>query len=232
MWGLFGRKPKRLPRHIAVAGSGSKEYAQRAGLTFSQAYDLKFKNIKDYFTACVELNIPTFTVHLLPLQFEDNPLFTHLVDSLITFINELKSSTLIVDNKVKVTVLGKWYDLPGRLVEPIKELVHATQDNDSFFLNLCINYDGQQEIVDAANVLARQVQAGKRDPTSIDKNALKENLASSYFVPPDLVVRMGSPTMTSVLLWDLPHAKMYLSPKSWQEFTKRDFEKAIEWWSF
>lgn len=225
MFPFFSKKEKRaVPQHIAIAGSGSKEYAQKHGLTFEQASAIKLNNIKEYITICKEEKVKELTIYLLPLEAENSQLFSALMDSFVDFFKVLEFQ------EVKVKVIGKWYDLPGRVIDPIKAAIEKTQNKEGLTLTLCLNYDGQQEIVDAAQLLARQVKANKLDPEAITKDALKGNLYSSSCLPVELVVRLGTLKMSSLLLWHLPHAKVFATKKSWQEFTGRDLRDAIAWW--
>ena len=83
-----------------------------------------------------------------------------------------------------------------------KQVIESTKDYDFFFTNFCINYSGHDEIVDACRLIARQVKAGKIDPNSISRETIKENLYSSYFIPPDLIIKNGKATISGLLLWD------------------------------
>ncbi len=229
MFEFFAKKQtKELPKHIAIAGSGSKQYAEKNNLTFEQASALKIVNIKEYIKLCKEIGIKELTLYLLPLETENTQLFSTVMDSFVKFFNELLLWTVM--ENVNVSVLGKWYDLPGRVIDPIKELVQRSKDGAQMRVNLCLSYDGQEEIVDACKLLARQVQAGKLDPEAITKSSIKGNLYSSSIPAPDLVVRLGTPRMSSLLLWDLPHAKVFTTKKTWQEFTGRDLRDAMAWW--
>jgi undecaprenyl diphosphate synthase len=226
------KRPKaaNFPRHIAIAGSGSRAFAQSHRLSFEQASALKFRNIKGCIETCVKHQIPMLTIHLLPLNSETNTLFPRLMDALAVFFADLKSWAPVHAHQIRISVLGKWYDLPGRVVESIKDAVQSTRDYDAFHVNFCVNYDGHEEIVDACKIVARQVLAGKLDPDHIDARLIKENSYSSNFVPPDLLVRMGTPKLGSLLLWDAPSAKIYVSSHAWQEFTARDLLAAVAWW--
>ncbi|MFP4424542.1 MAG: undecaprenyl diphosphate synthase family protein [Candidatus Woesearchaeota archaeon] len=95
----------------------------------------------------------------------------------------------------KVNVFGKWYNSP--LVEQIKELIKK-EDADKV-LNLCIEYDGQEEILGACRLIARQVKAGKIDPETIEKQDIKATLYTSEIPPPDIIIQSKG---TPFLLWD------------------------------
>ena len=143
--------------------------------------------------------------------------------------NELSESKLIHENKIKISILGKWYNLPGRVVDAIKKAINDTRDYDSFFVNFCINYDGQEEIVDAMKLIGMQIKAGRMDPELIDKDTIKESIYSSYFLPPDLMIKNGSRKETSgFLLWDSVNAKIYFTNKLWPDFDRTEFMDAIK----
>ncbi len=202
-----------LPKHVAIsiehAGSEEVDLLRKA----------KTSNLKSVFKVLVKLNIPIASFYL---PDKDSDFFTHLFQELYewSFLNE---------NQVKVSVLGKWYNLPTKCIDEIKSVLNITKDYDRFFLNLCINYDGQEEIIDACRLIAMQVKANKLDPDKIDKSVFKENVYSSYFMPPNLVITTGpSKQLSSLSLWDLANSKIFFSEKNWLDFTKNDLLKGIE----
>ena len=133
-----------------------------------------------------------------------------------------------MENRIKVSVLGKWYNLPNKIVEPIKKIIETTREHESFFVNLCINYDGREEIVDACKLIARKVRAEKIDPESIDKETIKDNAYSSYFIPPELIIINGKKNMkSSLLLWDSAVSSIYFSNTLWPDFSKGDLMDGI-----
>ena len=108
-------------------------------------------------------------------------------------------------------------------------MLEETKDYDSFFLNLCINYDGQEEIVDSCKLIGRQIAAGKLAPESITKEVIKENCYSSYFIPPDLIIKTGLKTkIAGVLLWDSLNATIFFVKKNWPELKQSDLQKALK----
>jgi undecaprenyl diphosphate synthase len=121
-------------------------------------------------------------------------------DKLKEFMTFYLKQSYLDENKIKVSFIGKWYDSSDELVGEIKEVITNTRDYNDYFLNFVINYDGQQEIVDACKILCRQIISEKIDVESIDKSQIKENLYSSYFIPPELMVVQGR--LQGFFLWD------------------------------
>ena len=138
------------------------------------------------------------------------------------FFDGISNSPVIQNNKVKVSIFGKWYNLPGKAVESIKKIIEGTKDYDGFFVNFCINYYGQEEIVDACKLIAKQVELGKIDSEMITKDTIKENIYSSYFLAPDIILIYGERKMTGLLLWDSANSRIEFAGKSFMEFDEKD----------
>ena len=222
---------KKKPKHIALTMSGHFSYSKRYKMPVDQLYYKVFSKINEIIDFQTKENIPIITLYLITNKVKSFENFPNVVDALVDFFEKLNANKMISENKVKVSILGKWYDLPGRLVEPIKEVIDGTKDYDNFFLNLCVNYDGQDEIVDASRMIARRVQAGKLDPEAIDKESIKDAIYSSYFLPPDIIIKTGRKrSLKGFLLWDSIRSHIHFSDKMWLELRKEDILRAIKEW--
>lgn len=220
----------KIPRHIAITMDGINAWALKNKASIEESYKRSFLILKSTIKSQVRLNIPILTFYLLPenISKEDED-YQVLVNYTINFFEELVKDPIINKNKIKVSVLGKWYHLPGRVIESIKKIIDETKEYDNFFLNFCINYDGQEEIIDAIKIIARQIKAGKIDPELVDKSMVKESLYSSYFLPPDLIIKNGAKKETSgILLWDSMHSKVYFTNKNWPDFDKIELTDSIK----
>lgn len=219
----------KLPKHIAISMGGNEEWARGNRKDLGQVYEMIFPKINELIKNQIELDIPILTIDLLNTKAKESEHFSVLMDALATFMDSLAGKMEIFERKIKISVFGKWYNLPSRVIEPIKRIIDETKDYDDFFLNLCINYDGQEEIVDACKLIGRRIQAGKIDFESIDHEMVKDNLYSSYFLPPDLSIATGTSRVKgSFLLWDSTTAIQYFSDIQWLDFEEDDFIDAIQ----
>jgi len=214
---------KKIPKHISILVDGCEEWAKQKNQDINSAYSAEFLNIKNIITLAVKLDIPILTFHSRTKANE------HEIDQLVHFFELLRSWDLIKENQVKISVLGKWYDLPDRLLEPIKKIITETKDYDKFFVNFCINYSGQEEIVDACKLIAHQVKLDRIGPDNVTKELLKENIYASYFLPPELMIITGSKKTTNgLLLWDSSDTIIHISNKLWPDFDKEEFFRALK----
>ncbi|HLC99295.1 MAG TPA: polyprenyl diphosphate synthase [Candidatus Nanoarchaeia archaeon] len=222
---------KDTPKHVAISMGGQAAYAKTHHLGTEELYKRMFSKINWLVDMQISMNIPIITAYVLTSKVKNSEHFPAIIDKLIEFFDGLRNNSKVYENKVKISILGKWYDLPGRAIDSIKAIIDETKDYDSFFLNLCINYDGREEIVDACRILGRRIQAGKLDAEAIDKEAIKDNIYSSYFLPPDMLIKTGTEKkLGGFLLWDKTESHIYFSGKPWLLFNEKDFEKAIEDW--
>lgn len=226
---LRGVSRKNLPKHVAISVSRIYEFCQENNRVFKDVFPKSLEKIKYFIEAQIALEIPVFTFHVLSGRVKEFDNFSVIMDCLEDFFNSLLKYDVLFENKVKISVLGKWYNLPSRVVEPIKKMVEETKDYDSFFVNLCINYDGQEEIIDSCRIIGRKIELGKIDPDSIKKRDIKDNLYSSYFLPPDLIIiTAGKRSLDGFLLWDSVNSFIYFSERPWPEFSLGNFVKFIQ----
>jgi len=216
------------PKHIAISlHKDVATWAETNKKELSDTYESRSDIINGLVRAQVELNIPILTVYVLSTkqEFENIDI---VMDTLNKFFDELAQDPEIIKNQIKVSVIGKWYNLPNRLVESIKGIIDETKDFDKFFLNLCIHYHGKEEILDSAKLISKRILAERLDPNSITEDNIKEDLYTSYFLAPDLMVINGDKRLNGFLLWDSSDAVIYFTGKHWPDFDIRDLKKAID----
>jgi undecaprenyl diphosphate synthase len=216
------------PKHIAIDIEGITQWASRHETEKEKAYTQSFDNILDIIQYQIEQNIPVFTFFLMSPQMRGTPQGDALLNALIEFFNGDETQELFTKHKVKITILGKWYDLPQEVVQSIRSIADKTNDFDSFFVNFCLNYDGQEEIVAACKLICRQVTMGKLDSNLIKKETIKEQLYSSYFIPPDVIIRNGLKRVTSsLLLWDSPGSRILFTDTLFPDVTAEDVKMLV-----
>ena len=209
-----------MPKHIVVNAATAVNEPDESKK--AEIEKRKLGNILEIVKSQLEFNIPVITISLGKKEdfFKDRVFYD--------FLNsDLKQMT--ESNRIRTTFIGKWYSLSGMVVEAIKKVVMATMEYDSYFLNICINYDGQEEIVDACRLMMRKMYDNKMDPDSVNIEAIKENIYTSYFMPPDLIIEMGN-KLYGTFLWDSKNSRICFLNKEFQNYAKADFIKAIDYY--
>ena len=216
-------------KHIAISLDDISVWCRENNKRLDESCKAYFEKLMMLLELQVKLDVPIFTVYLLP----DSPNkssddFLAFSDLIAIFFNQLSENTLISGHKIKISIFGKWYHLPGKVIESLKNIIENTKNNNSFFANFCINYDGQEEIVDACRLVAKQVELGKINPEMITKDSVKESLYSSNFMPPEIILIYGEKKLSGLLLWDSVNSKIIFAGKSFMDFEEGDLKKFIE----
>ncbi|MFW5852824.1 MAG: undecaprenyl diphosphate synthase family protein [Nanoarchaeota archaeon] len=200
-----------------------KEKGDTAVNEIENNLSMRNKLLRSLFDLQLKNNIPIMTLYVS--KKIDKPIF---FSKIYEKLNEFLDFILPVarENQTRITFLGKWYDVPGNSTEKIRRIASETKSYESYFLNLCINYDGQEEILDSCKIIAHKVKLGQIEPNSISMDNLKDNIYISRFSPPDRIISISrSRKLYSFLLWDSAYSYIYFHEKDWSETVTRDLER-------
>ena len=90
------------------------------------------------------------------------------------------------DATARIRLAGDITRLPEYLQEKVKNIEDRTKNNTGLTVNLCINYGGREEIVNATKILAEKVKKGELNIKLNNNNyTAKEN--EIIFINPDTV---------------------------------------------
>ena len=123
---------------------------------------------------------------------------------------------------VQLHFVGDRLGLSEKLVAGIESAERATSSNSRLILNICFNYGGRWDIVQAAKQLAER---GK----PVTEESLGAVMAMAHVADPDLVIRTGAEQrISNFLLWQTAYSEFYFSDRLWPEFDEAELDMAIE----
>jgi len=131
-------------------------------------------------------------------------------------------------NGVCLKVLGD----TSRFSHPLQDLIAAAQEktagNTAITLNVCANYGGRWDMVQA--VKAWQMAHPGQNVSDLTEEALSAYLSTAKAPEVDLLIRTGGESRVSnFMLWQAAYAEMFFSDDLWPDFTADQLKKAIEW---
>ncbi|MCK4258699.1 MAG: di-trans,poly-cis-decaprenylcistransferase, partial [Halanaerobiales bacterium] len=128
------------------------------------------------------------------------------------------------NENVRVQILGSRNNLDKGLLQVIDRLEKRTQNNDGLFLNVCLNYGGRAEIIEAVNKILSEDQI----PEKIDEESLKEFLYTKDLPDVELMIRTsGEMRISNFFLYQSAYAELVFTPVLWPNFTKEDLKNAL-----
>jgi len=103
-------------------------------------------------------------------------------------------------------------------------LVQAERDTEQeqrLVLNICFNYGGRWDIVQAAQRLAERGEP-------ITEASLSGALALAHVPDPDLLIRTGGELrISNFMIWQAAYSELYFSDAFWPDFGEAEFDRAL-----
>ncbi len=155
------------------------------------------------------------------------------VDALMKLLHQYLSDCLKTSkkNNMRVRVIGDISRLDQDLQDRIKELEEYSAQNTGLHFQVALNYGGRDEITRAVRKIAQDAHDGKVTPEKIDDTLVADYLDTKGIPDPDLMIRTsGEQRLSNYLLWQLAYAEFYFTDVLWPDFSKKDLEKAIDFY--
>ena len=125
-------------------------------------------------------------------------------------------------------IIGDRSRFHPELQAAMSEVEEMTAANHRFVLQVAANYGGQWDILQAAQHLATEAQAGRLNPAEITPALFQSYLATGDMPLPDLCIRTGGERrISNFLLWQLAYAELYFSDLYWPDFKHVAMRKAL-----
>lgn len=125
---------------------------------------------------------------------------------------------------VRLRVIGSKLKIGKALLKAIHDAEKLTEGNERGTLLLCLDYGGQQEIVDATK---RIVSSGV-EPEDITPELIAKYLYAPDIPAPDLIIRTsGEQRLSNFLLWESAYSELIFSKVYWPDFSEADLNRAL-----
>ena len=218
-----------IPRHVAIIMDGNGRWAKQRGLPRSEGHRAGAKSVQRILDACGELGIPYLTLYAFSTENWSRPKAE--VDTLMrllrTFLSDKEKD--LHRNKTRLLAIGQIERLPEKTRSVLEQVMASTAKYTQQTLVLALSYGGRDDIVRAAQKLAREAKAGKLDPADITEAGFSDALMTAGIPDPDLLIRTsGEMRLSNFLLWQLSYAEIVVTPCLWPDFDKKEFKKALE----
>jgi undecaprenyl diphosphate synthase len=215
--------PVRL-RHVAIIADGNRRWARERNLPVLAGHVQGIEAMRPIVRRARDHGVETLSVYTFSTENWNRPdeevsgLFGLIDGAVRQYTDEL------IAEGVQVRVIGRLHEAPPDVQRSIRAAEDRTRDGARMTLNICFNYSGRAEIIDATRAL---VAAGV-DPNSIDEDHFATHLYTAGQADVDLLIRTGGDQRTSnFLLWQAAYAELVFCDAYWPDFTDADLDAAI-----
>ena len=213
----------KIPNHVAIIVDGNGRWAKNRNLPRMKGHDAGLKTIKKISTYILSRGVKVLSLYVFSTENfkRESEEVNHLMDLFVLMFK--KEKNFFLKNNIKVVFSGRDEPLPDKVIKARDELSDLTKNNTGGILNICLNYGGRAEIVDATKKIIKD---------GIKKEDITEELFEKYLyqdLPPvDLMIRTsGELRLSNYLLWQNAYAEFYFPNILFPDFKEADFEDAI-----
>lgn len=218
----------KIPKHVAIIMDGNGRWAQKRGLKRTKGHQKGAEALKKISEYVYDKNIKVLSAFAFSTENwkRDKEEVDYLMD---LFIKAFKENFDVVKKKgVKVIFSGIKDKLSDKVIKTMEKMTEETKDNTNGIFNICLNYGGQDEIINATKKISKDVKDG-----IIDYNDINQDLFGKYLfndLPPiDLLIRTsGEYRISNFMLWQMAYAELYFTDTLWPDFDEKEMDKAID----
>ena len=219
------RDGQAIPHHIAFIMDGNGRWATSRHLPRSMGHRAGVEALRRVVRLCNDYHVQMLTVYAFSTENWGRPV--EEVNALMGLMWETIRSDVdrLNSEGVRLRHVGRLEGLEQDIQDAIHWMEDLTQSNDKLELNVCFNYGGRAEIVDAV----RQIIAAGLPPESVTEETITSHLYTRELPDPDLIIRTGGEMrLSNYLIWQAAYAEYYSTPALWPDFGERDFTEALD----
>lgn len=218
----------KIPNHVAIILDGNGRWAQEKGLSRSQGHLAGFENLKQLSEYVFSKGTKVLSVYAFSTEnFKRSKIEVDFLMNL--FASKFKEhSNQLKDKNIKIVFSGKKTSpLPDSVIKAMNEVEEETKDNTGGIFNICVNYGGRSEIIEATKKISSLVKNNELDIDDITEERYNHYLF--HDLPDvDLMIRTsGELRISNFLLWQISYAELYFPKCYFPDFNKEEYDLAL-----
>lgn len=210
-----------IPRHIAIVMDGNGRWAKKRFLPRLAGHKQGVEALRRCVRLCIERGVGVLTVFAFSSENWNRP--QEEVSGLMSLLavalgREVPS---MYQEGVQLHFVGDRTGLSEKVQAGFVQAESLTANNDRLVLNVCFNYGGRADIVQAA----ARVQA---QGLAVTEQSLNAAMGMAHVPDPDLLIRTGGEfRISNFLLWQAAYSELYFSAALWPDFGAEHLDAAI-----
>jgi undecaprenyl diphosphate synthase len=219
--------PELIPRHVAVVMDGNGRWAKERGLPRTAGHEAGEAALFDVVEGAIQIGVKELSAFAFSTEnWRRSP---EEVKFLMGFNRDVIRRRLdqMHEMGVRVRWAGRSKRLWGSVISELERAEELTAKNKVLTLNMCVNYGGRAEILDAALDLAEDIKKKRVNPEKVSEKKFAEYLDVPTDI--DLFLRSsGEERISNFLLWQVAYAELVFMDVLWPDVRRETLWKAIE----
>ncbi len=211
-----------LPVHVAIVMDGNGRWASKRFLPRLAGHHQGVESLKRCAKACDARGIRVLTVFAFSSENWSRPAeeVSGLMDLFAMALGREVSQ--MHQEGVRMHFVGDRSKLSDRVLREMEQATALTCNNTGLILNICFNYGGRWDIVQAVqSLIAKNLPATEKNLCAM--------MSLAHVPDPDLVIRTGGEQrISNFLLWQSAYAEFVFSEQLWPDFNEQELDKALQ----
>jgi len=221
--------PKQIPHHVAIVMDGNGRWAKQRGLPRTAGHEAGELALVDIVHGAIEIGVKELSVYAFSTEnWRRSP---EEVKFLMGFNRQVIHNRRDELNElgIKIRWVGRQKKLWASVIKELTDAENLTKNNKVLTLNMCINYGGRAEVLDAAVAIAKDALRKKVKPDLLTEKSIAKYLYAPDMSDVDLFLRSSGEQRTSnFLMWQSAYAEMVFMDVLWPDADRRTLWRAIE----
>ena len=217
--------PSQLPTHLGFIIDGNRRWAAERGLLPQEGHLAGYRTLKTILVDVLGRGVQYASIYIFSTENwnRDKKEVDHLMNLFLKFLHD--DAHIFIRHRIRVRIMGGRDRLSTKLVKAIEKTEELTEHLTGGQLLVCLNYGGQQEIIEAAMKASEtgELKAG------ITPETFEQYLYTPDVPPCDMIIRTGGEQrLSNFMLWRSAYSELMFIKKYWPDMTKRDVTRILK----
>lgn len=214
-----------IPNHLGLIIDGNRRWAKANNLSVAEGHRRGYDTLKTIALSALEHGVKYVSAYVFSTEnWQRDPKEVDDIMKILGWVlkNEVKG---FHKKNIRLRVAGSRNKLAPSILKAIDAAEELTKHNTAGTVLLCLDYSGQQEIVDAVKTIVK---------SGITADDVTAEMISNYIyvpdIPPvDLIIRTsGEQRLSNFMTWRSVYSELMFSDKLWPDFSEQDLLEAFD----
>ncbi|HEX7368420.1 MAG TPA: polyprenyl diphosphate synthase [Candidatus Saccharimonadales bacterium] len=214
----------RVPSHLGIIVDGNRRWAREHGLSIAEGHRQGYLNLRAISEAAFTEGVEYVSAYVFSTENWNRSAeeVRDLMRLLLWVVRHEVEN--LSKHGIRLRAVGNKVRLGKALVRSIHEAEEETKYNTRGTLLLCLDYGGQQEIVEAM----KRIVADGTPADEITPELIGSHLYAPDVPPVDLIIRTsGEQRLSNFQLWNSAYSELMFTDTYWPDFSKEELHDML-----
>jgi undecaprenyl diphosphate synthase len=213
-----------VPVHLGLVLDGNRRWARAQGVSVADGHRQGYQNLKTVARAAIKHGVRYVSAYIFSSEnWQRDRQEVRDLMNILRWALKHEAKEFHKEN-IRLRFIGSRAKLGMALLTAIHDAEKMTENNTRGTILLCLDYSGQQEIVDAI----KKISASGVAVENISADLIAQHLYAPDVPPPDLIIRTsGEQRLSNFMLWESAYSELMFDKKNWPDFGEQDLIQAL-----